>query len=277
MRRTADDFCLPTSNSRTKQMAWQAGSLITLRINSIWLTAAAYDMTSSSPVPILHSARSRQRWKAAGSCHRHCVSRSWRKLRRLHVPTRDSVPDAADHYIPLIIRTPGQQDRQTVASSADQTSLAPTILELAGQPKPDWMRGSSLMSSLNHDGQGDGQGFAFTQYFDRHSITALVGLIDGQYHYVYYLDTQKTQLRPLNEAQIWSVDRPTARAIHSTVPGRHHAELCDRAIPPLQQLAYQGAPPGPLRLIFKSLLRRAGLRANLTRQGFALISVQGQQ
>jgi len=72
------------------------------------------------------------------------------------------------------------------------------------------MRGSSLMSSLNHDGQGDGQGFAFTQYFDRHSITALVGLIDGQYHYVYYLDTQKTQLRPLNEAQIWSVDRPTA-------------------------------------------------------------------
>jgi len=97
MRRTADDFCLPTSNSRTKQMAWQAGSLITLRINSIWLTAAAYDMMSSSPVPILHSARSRQRWKAAGSCHRHCVSRSWRKLRRLHVPTRDSVPDAADH------------------------------------------------------------------------------------------------------------------------------------------------------------------------------------
>ena len=159
-------------------------------------------------------------------------------------------------HIPLIIRTPGQQNRQTVASSADQTSLAPTILELAGQPKPDWMRGPSLMSSLNHDGQGDGQGFAFTQYFERHSVFkplhhGPVGAIDGQYHYVYYRDTQKTQLRPLNEAQIWSVDRPTARAIHSTVPGRHHAELCDRAIPPLQQLAYQGAPPGPLRLSLK--------------------------
>ena len=35
-------------------------------------------------------------------------------------------------HIPLIIRTPGQQDSRTVSVTADQTSLAPTILELAG-------------------------------------------------------------------------------------------------------------------------------------------------
>ena len=52
-------------------------------------------------------------------------------------------------HIPLIIRTPGQQDSRTVAFTADQTALAPTILELAGQPKPDWMRGQSLVGWLN--------------------------------------------------------------------------------------------------------------------------------
>ena len=46
-------------------------------------------------------------------------------------------------HIPLIIRTPGQRDGRTVAVTADQTSLAPTILDLAGQPRRDWMRGQS--------------------------------------------------------------------------------------------------------------------------------------
>jgi hypothetical protein len=34
-----------------------------------------------------------------------------------------------------------------------------------------------------------------------------VGVIDGQYQYVVYLDSQKGVLRPLNEAQIWNLDR----------------------------------------------------------------------
>ena len=36
-------------------------------------------------------------------------------------------------HVPLIIRTPGQQDGRKVAFTADQTTLAPTILELAGR------------------------------------------------------------------------------------------------------------------------------------------------
>jgi arylsulfatase A-like enzyme len=115
-------------------------------------------------------------------------------------------------HIPLIVRTPGQQDMRTVAVIADQTSLAPTILELAGQPKPDWMRGPSLAPWLNRDGQGNGEGLAFTQYFERNSVFkplhhGSIGVIDGQYQYVYYLDTQKGALRPLGEAQIWNLDR----------------------------------------------------------------------
>jgi arylsulfatase A-like enzyme len=117
-------------------------------------------------------------------------------------------------HVPLIIRTPGQQDGRRVAFTADQTALAPTILELAGQQKPDWMRGQSLAGWLNRDGQGDGEGLAFCQYLERNSIFrplrhGTVGVIDGRskYQYVLDLDTRKGTLRPLKEAHIWNLDR----------------------------------------------------------------------
>ena len=115
-------------------------------------------------------------------------------------------------HIPLIIRTPNQQQGRTVAFTADQTSLAPTILDLAGVAKPDSMRGQSLVGWLNRDGQGEGEGLAFCQYLQKNSVfrplrTGTVGVIDGQYQYVVYLDTKKGELRPLKEAQIWNLDR----------------------------------------------------------------------
>ena len=115
-------------------------------------------------------------------------------------------------HIPLIIRAPGQRDSCTVSLTADQTSLAPTILELAGVPKPDWMRGPSLAPWLHRDGQGEYEGLAFSQYFERNSVFkplrhGTISVIDGQYQYVYYLDTQKGELRPLSEAQFWNLDR----------------------------------------------------------------------
>ena len=73
-------------------------------------------------------------------------------------------------HIPLIVRTPGQQDSRTVAFTADQTALAPTILELAGQPKPGWMRGQSLAEWLNRDDGSEGAGLAFTQYLEKNSV-----------------------------------------------------------------------------------------------------------
>lgn len=99
-------------------------------------------------------------------------------------------------HIPLIVSTPGQDDKRTVLATADQTSLAPTLLELAGQTKPDSTRGESLVPLLTRDGQGTGEGLAFTQYFERNSVFkplphGSVGVIDGEYQYVVYLDTQK--------------------------------------------------------------------------------------
>jgi arylsulfatase A-like enzyme len=117
-------------------------------------------------------------------------------------------------HIPLIIRTPGQQESRKVGFTADQASLAPTILDLAGQPKPDSMRGPSLVGWLNQRGQGEGEGMAFTQYFERNSVYrplrhGTVGVIDGrsQHQYVLDIETQKGSLRPLNEAEHWKLDR----------------------------------------------------------------------
>ena len=117
-------------------------------------------------------------------------------------------------HIPLIIRTPGQQDSRRVAVTADQTALAPTLLELAGQPKPETMRGQSLAGWLDRNGQGQGEGQAFNQYLETNSVFkplhhGTVGVIDGksQYQYVLDLETEKGSLRPLNQAQIWDLDR----------------------------------------------------------------------
>lgn len=117
-------------------------------------------------------------------------------------------------HIPLIVRTPGQQESRKVAFTADQTALAPTILELAGQSKPEGMRGESLVKWLSQNDSGGSGGLAFTQYLERNSVFkplrhGTVGVIDGrsQYQYVLDLDTQKGSLRPLKEAHIWNLDR----------------------------------------------------------------------
>ena len=115
-------------------------------------------------------------------------------------------------HVPLIIRTPGQQSSRRCDFIADQTALAPTILDLGGVAKPEWMHGESLARWLTTDGQGGGEGLAFTQYFQKNSVYAPlrhgnVGVIAGRYQYVLDIATQKGSLRPLSEAHIWNLDR----------------------------------------------------------------------
>ena len=133
-------------------------------------------------------------------------------------------------HIPLIIRTPGQEDSRRIAFTADQTTLAPTILELAGQQKPNWLPGQSLVAWLNRDSQGEGEGLAFCQFLERNSVFkpvhhGTVGVIDGKYQYVLDIDTQRGSLKPLNEAHIWNLDRTAenperANALRATLNAR---------------------------------------------------------
>jgi hypothetical protein len=117
-------------------------------------------------------------------------------------------------HIPLVIRASGRRDSRKVAFTADQTALVPAILELAGQSETDQMRGQSLVERPNRDAQGEGEGMAFCQYFEQNSVfkhlrPGAAGIIDGksQYQYVLGIDTRKGSLKPLNEAQIWNLDR----------------------------------------------------------------------
>jgi len=114
--------------------------------------------------------------------------------------------------VPLIVRTPNQETGVTVDVTADQTSLAPTILELAKVAKPRSMKGPSLVPWLSRDGAGAGEGVAFSQFFERNSVykpirRGTVGVIDDKFQYIVYIDKQKGELRPLAEAQFWNLDR----------------------------------------------------------------------
>lgn len=114
-------------------------------------------------------------------------------------------------HIPLMIRTPGQEQHRAIAYVADQTALAPTILDLAGVSKPAWMRGQSLVPWLKGEETGEGQGLAFTQYLERNSVFrpvhhGSIGVIDGRDQYVFYLETMKGELRPIEKAEVWNLD-----------------------------------------------------------------------
>jgi arylsulfatase A-like enzyme len=136
-------------------------------------------------------------------------------------------------HIPLIVKTPGQQSARTVTYPGDQTALAPTILDLAGQKKPEWMQGESLAPWLNSETKPQGPGLAFTQYLEKNSVFrplhhGTLGVIDDQYEYVFYLDTGKGELRPLKEAQAWNVDRSAeeparTKALHAALHARFPA------------------------------------------------------
>jgi arylsulfatase A-like enzyme len=117
-------------------------------------------------------------------------------------------------HIPLIVKMPGQLQARTITHTADQTALAPTILELAGQPRPERMRGQSLVGWLDGKGQTETRGLAFTQYLERNSSFAAlqhgtVGVIDGEYEYVLDIETRKGTLRPITKAQFWDLDYTT--------------------------------------------------------------------
>src|SRR5881628_3593997 len=73
------------------------------------------------------------------------------------------------------------------------------------------MDGESLAPWLNRQDSGVGKGSAFTEYLERNSVFeplhhGTVGAMDAEYQYVFYLDSQKSVLRPLNQAQNWKVD-----------------------------------------------------------------------
>ena len=47
-------------------------------------------------------------------------------------------------HVPFLIRYPGQKKGERIGGLTQSTDIAPTILNVVGVPKPDWMEGQAL-------------------------------------------------------------------------------------------------------------------------------------
>jgi arylsulfatase A-like enzyme len=133
-------------------------------------------------------------------------------------------------HVPLLIHLPGQAVQQNISRVTDHTSLAPTILEIAGIARPDWMDGGQSLNGLLRGEGANEESLAFTQYFEANSAfkpveKGTVGAIDGRHQYVFNLETKIGELYDLDEAQEQRMDlaqnEPTITAkMHNEIKRR---------------------------------------------------------
>lgn len=101
--------------------------------------------------------------------------------------------------IPLIVRMPGAKEGKVIDLPVEQTDIAPTILELAGIPAPEWMEGRSLLPLLE-GGSLESRPVYSMQLIqnpvrDNHPITkGTIAVRDGDYKLIYYLDDDRSLL-----------------------------------------------------------------------------------
>jgi arylsulfatase A-like enzyme len=120
-------------------------------------------------------------------------------------------------HVPLLIHLPGQARGQSIAEVADQTTLAPTVLELTGGSPPDWMDGNSLRPLLQTSARNRAS-LAFAQYLEPNSAFepvrhGTVGVIDGQNQYVFELDRGSGALYALAESDQQKQDRSASEPV----------------------------------------------------------------
>lgn len=117
-------------------------------------------------------------------------------------------------HVPLLIHLPGQTRGQVITTLADQTALAPTILELTGVARPDWMEGNSLCPVMQ-TGAVAGSELAFAQFLEPNNVfgpvrQGTVGVIDGQNQYVLSLEDGSGALYNLAESDRQTLDRSSS-------------------------------------------------------------------
>jgi arylsulfatase A-like enzyme len=135
-------------------------------------------------------------------------------------------------HIPLVVRMPGQTTGSRIDFAADQTSLAPTILELAGVSRAPWMHGRSLVPWLGDQREASSapDALAFCQYLATSSVfrpvsSGSVGVTDGVNQYVVNVKTGQASLRDMRQPLTWKVDRSAqnpekAKALRAALEAR---------------------------------------------------------
>jgi arylsulfatase A-like enzyme len=103
--------------------------------------------------------------------------------------------------VPLIIRRPGLGSGRRSGVVADQTALAPTIMEIAGVKAPAWLATPHALP-LSPSDPSAGFGLAYTQYLEGNSAfrsprSGVLGVTDGTFQYVFDLKSRKGAFRRL--------------------------------------------------------------------------------
>ena len=131
-------------------------------------------------------------------------------------------------HVPLVIRLPGRKEGKRVSSNAEQVDLAPTILDLAGQPIPGWMEGESLRGAMERGEVTTKPKFSIHREKNgkygglRRGVASVV---QGDYKYIYYLEEKKGELfhlvaDPREEHNIAGLDRERARRLRELIETR---------------------------------------------------------
>lgn len=99
--------------------------------------------------------------------------------------------------IPLVIKLPGQAKGNMVDHLVEQTDIAPTILDIASIPVPEWMEGRSFMSLL--EGNSREQEPVFSMQLDKNSIfneisKGTLAVWEGEYKLVHYMEDDRSLL-----------------------------------------------------------------------------------
>lgn len=108
--------------------------------------------------------------------------------------------------IPMIVKMPGQEVGRHINAVADQTAIAPTILDAVGLSAPQWMSGTRLSrGALEPDGGTANSGVAVTQYLEENSsfkpvTTGTIGAVKDGFQYVRTLSTGEEKLYVMEDA-----------------------------------------------------------------------------
>lgn len=103
-------------------------------------------------------------------------------------------------HVPMIVKMPGQEAGQRIAVVADQTAIAPTILDVAGLSIPQWMSGDRLSRGAPGSAGGAAtSGTAVTQYLEENSsfkpiTTGTIGAVRDGFQYVRTLSNDEEKL-----------------------------------------------------------------------------------
>jgi len=107
-------------------------------------------------------------------------------------------------HVPLVVHVPGMTEAHQISTVADETRVAPTILEIAGMEQPPWMDGRSLCALMRGESELE-PARAFTQYFEGNNAfkpihSGTVGVIEGEHQYVIDVGSGVGSLYDLDEA-----------------------------------------------------------------------------